>query len=205
MLIEQLHDQKRRADEQLQRLKYSSSKPGVSRRPNARTGGEGVSDAQSKYERMRNKHEHMKSVFLTVRAGIGNIARKLDADGMLHDVPLESMGASEMAALLEAIEKRAATLLEAIDLEEEAMEAAAAVAATAPAVAHNAAAKKGGAELELGPGNIRIKDPTEREEDVQDGAAARHTPLAYCLPWRSRQRPRAPLSRSRAATACARA
>jgi myosin heavy subunit len=38
--IEALHDQKRRAEEQVQRLKYTSSKPGGSRRPNARANGE---------------------------------------------------------------------------------------------------------------------------------------------------------------------
>lgn len=38
--IEALQDQRRRAEEQVQRLKYTSSKPGASRRPNARAGGE---------------------------------------------------------------------------------------------------------------------------------------------------------------------
>lgn len=182
-LIEQLHEQKRRAEEQVQRLKYTSSKPGASRRPNARTGGggEGVNDAQAKYERMRNKHEHMKSVFLSVRSGIGNIARQLDADRLFKEVPLESMGAKEMALLLEEIEQRAQTLLEAIDLEEEAIEAAAAVMPAQPAAAGagGAGKKLGGPELELGPGNIRIKDPTEREDDAQDGA--RCCPAARAL------------------------
>jgi len=159
--IEALHEQKRRAEEQVQRLKYTSSKPGASRRPNARGMSEGVNDAQSKYERMRNKHEHMKSVFLSVRGGIGNIARQLEADRLLQEVPLETMGVGHMAQLLDDIDKRVHTLLEAIDLEEEAMEAAAAVTSTAPL------AKKAVAD-ELGPANIRIKDPTEREDDAQD-------------------------------------
>jgi len=159
--IEALHEQKRRAEEQVQRLKYTSSKPGASRRPNARTGGEGVNDAQSKYERMRNKHEHMKSVFQNVRAGVENIARQLEADKLLQEIPIEHVTAKDLMALLDDIEARATTLLEAIDLEEEAMEAAQAVVAPP---------KKGAvpAELDLGPGNIRIKDPTEREEEVHD-------------------------------------
>lgn len=168
--IEQLYAQRRKADETLQRLRYTSSKPAPSRRP-ARAlapAGEGVSAAQSKYERMRNKHEHMKAVFLSVRAGIGNLARQLDADRMLDKLPLEEMGAREMAALLDEAGARAGALLGAIEMEEEAMRAAASTVAAASAQPAQAA-KVSASELELGPGNIRIKDPTERDDDAQEG------------------------------------
>jgi len=159
--IEALHEQKRKAEEQVQRLKYTSSKPGASRRPNARATGDGVNDAQSKYERMRNKHEHMKSVFLNVRSGVENIARQLEADKLLQEIPIEHVTAKDLMALLDDVEARLQTLLEAIDLEEEAMEAAHAVSVPAP--------KKGVvAELDLGKDNIRVKLPQEREEEVHD-------------------------------------
>lgn len=113
---------------------------------------------------MRNKHEHARALFLSVRAGIENIARKLEADHVLSEGPAYTMGSPELLAQLVALaedaETRASTLMEAIGLEEEAMEAAAVATPKQPLYAN---------ELDLGEANIRIKDPTDREDDGHEG------------------------------------